>query len=81
MGAKVIALDIDQSKLDKLSEVGITNTINTSGMDIKSVKKAVKEMAKGIGTFCVYMWVVIKALKHGACPYRRFTSKDENEEV
>ena len=49
MGAKVLALDIDQSKLDKLAEVGITNTINTSGMDIRSIKKAVKGMAKEMG--------------------------------
>jgi 6-hydroxycyclohex-1-ene-1-carbonyl-CoA dehydrogenase len=49
LGGKVLAIDIDQQKLDQLAEIGITNTLNTKGMDFKAVKKAVKEICKELG--------------------------------
>lgn len=30
-------------------------------------------VCSNIGTFCAYMWMLIKAKKQGACPYFRFT--------
>jgi len=41
-GGKVLALDISQEKLDQLEQVGINQTLNISGMDIREIKKAVK---------------------------------------
>ena len=31
-----------------------------------------------VGTFCAYMWILIKAKKQGACPYITFTNPDNN---
>lgn len=31
-----------------------------------------------IGTFCAYMWILIKAKKQGACPYITFTDSNQN---
>jgi 6-hydroxycyclohex-1-ene-1-carbonyl-CoA dehydrogenase len=45
-GGKVLALDISQEKLDQLNQVGIDQTLNISGMDIREIKKAVKEKSK-----------------------------------
>ncbi|MBU8933483.1 MAG: 6-hydroxycyclohex-1-ene-1-carbonyl-CoA dehydrogenase [candidate division Zixibacteria bacterium] len=49
LGAKVLALDIAQDKLDQLSEVGISNTLNIKGLDIRETKKAVKAGCKEMG--------------------------------
>lgn len=48
-GAKVLALDISQERLDFVAEAGITNTLNTSEMNIKEIKKQVKGICKEIG--------------------------------
>ncbi|MFC1890610.1 6-hydroxycyclohex-1-ene-1-carbonyl-CoA dehydrogenase [Thermodesulfobacteriota bacterium] len=45
-GAKVLALDIAQEKLDQLEQVGITNTINISGLGVKEIKKQVKRVCR-----------------------------------
>ncbi|MFQ6673432.1 MAG: 6-hydroxycyclohex-1-ene-1-carbonyl-CoA dehydrogenase [Fidelibacterota bacterium] len=42
VGAKVAAVDISQERLDLLREVGITNTVNSSGLEIKGIKNRVK---------------------------------------
>jgi 6-hydroxycyclohex-1-ene-1-carbonyl-CoA dehydrogenase len=47
-GAKVVAIDISQAKLDQMSEIGITSTLNSSGMDIKSIKERVKDICREI---------------------------------
>ena len=48
-GAKVLAIDIAQEKLDQLSEVGISTTLNSTGLDIKEIKKRVKGACKELG--------------------------------
>lgn len=61
-----------------------TNT--TSVMRLWIWEKTIRRLLRGIwfvlrqiGTFLVYMWVVIKHLKHGACPYRVFMTVEEAE--
>lgn len=49
MGAKVVALDIAQDKLDRLAGVGLSATLNIAGMDIKQIKKSIKGLAKELG--------------------------------
>ncbi len=48
-GAKVIALDIDQQKLDLAAQHGATATINVSEVTGKELKAKVKEEAKAMG--------------------------------
>ena len=48
-GGNVLALDISQDKLDQLEQVGVNETLNISGMDIREIKKAVKEKCKELG--------------------------------
>lgn len=45
-GAKVLALDISDEKLLLAKQNGIDATLNTKGLDIKSIKEKVKEIAK-----------------------------------
>ena len=47
-GAKVLALDINDEKLEIAKKNGIDATLNTKGMDIKAIKDKVKEIAKEI---------------------------------
>lgn len=49
LGGKVLALDISQEKLDQLSEIGITNTLNIKGLDVREIKKLVKAKCKEMG--------------------------------
>ena len=57
-GGKVVALDVSQNKLDQLTQIGIENYINTSGMGFKDIKNAVKkkcrEMAAPINRWKIY---------------------------
>ncbi len=48
-GAKVLALDISQERLNSLADAGVTSVLNTKGMDVKSIKDAVKGAAKNLG--------------------------------
>jgi 6-hydroxycyclohex-1-ene-1-carbonyl-CoA dehydrogenase len=48
-GAKVLAIDIAQEKLDQLSEIGISSGLNAEGLDIKEIKKRVKGVCKELG--------------------------------
>ena len=48
-GAKVLALDIADERLQALAQVGITNTLNIDGMDIRAIKAGVKEQCKAMG--------------------------------
>ena len=45
-GAKVIALDVDDDKLNIASQNGVDAILNIKEMDIKSIKTKVKEIAK-----------------------------------
>ncbi|MEE9443577.1 MAG: 6-hydroxycyclohex-1-ene-1-carbonyl-CoA dehydrogenase [candidate division Zixibacteria bacterium] len=49
LGAKVLALDIDQKKLDQLGQIGITSTLNIKDMDFKAIKGAIKATCKEMG--------------------------------
>lgn len=46
LGAKVIAIDIAQDKLDQLRAVGIEATLNSRGLDVKEIKQQVKAWTK-----------------------------------
>jgi 6-hydroxycyclohex-1-ene-1-carbonyl-CoA dehydrogenase len=46
MGAKVLAIDIDQKKLDQLSDMA---TLNTTDLGFKEIKKSVKGVCKELG--------------------------------
>lgn len=46
MGAKVLAIDIDDEKLALARRNGVDAILNSKGMDIKDVKISVKEIAK-----------------------------------
>jgi 6-hydroxycyclohex-1-ene-1-carbonyl-CoA dehydrogenase len=48
-GAHVLALDIDQNKLEQLEQVGLSQTLNIKEMDIRDVKKRVKEICGEMG--------------------------------
>lgn len=56
-GAKVIALDIDDARLNAVSDVGVNNTLNIKGLDIKEIKAKIKETAKQIGA-SPYCWKI-----------------------
>lgn len=47
-GAKVLALDINDEKLEIAKKNGIDATLNIKGLDIKAIKDKVKEIAKEI---------------------------------
>ncbi len=47
-GAKVLAIDIDDSKLTKAKENNVDAILNIKGMNIKEVKQKVRAIAKGL---------------------------------
>jgi 6-hydroxycyclohex-1-ene-1-carbonyl-CoA dehydrogenase len=49
MGAKVLAIDINDEKLAQANKNGVDATLNSKGLDIKEIKSKVKEIAKEIG--------------------------------
>ncbi|HDL01831.1 MAG TPA: 6-hydroxycyclohex-1-ene-1-carbonyl-CoA dehydrogenase, partial [candidate division Zixibacteria bacterium] len=49
LGGNVLALDISQEKLEQLNEVGVTNTLNIKDLDVRAIKKLVKEKCKEMG--------------------------------
>jgi 6-hydroxycyclohex-1-ene-1-carbonyl-CoA dehydrogenase len=49
VGAKVIALDIDDGKLETAQAHGADAVVNTKDLDIKSIKGKVKDAAKSLG--------------------------------
>lgn len=59
MGAKVLALDIDDVKLNSAKENGIDATLNIKGMDIKTIKDNIKGIAKEINA-PKYMWKILE---------------------
>jgi len=48
-GAKVVAIDVAQDKLDQMSAIGVTAAINSRDLDIKAIKGAVKSAGKELG--------------------------------
>lgn len=47
-GAKVLAMDINDNKLEPLKHIGIHATLNIKGLDPKAIKEKVKEIASYI---------------------------------
>jgi 6-hydroxycyclohex-1-ene-1-carbonyl-CoA dehydrogenase len=58
-GAKVLALDIDDAKLNTAKSNGVDAVLNIKGLDIKSVKEQVREIAKGLGV-SRYGWKIFE---------------------
>jgi 6-hydroxycyclohex-1-ene-1-carbonyl-CoA dehydrogenase len=58
-GAKVLALDIDDVKLEIARNNGVDAILNVNGMDIKAVKDNVREIAKGLGV-SRYGWKIFE---------------------
>lgn len=50
MGAKVLAIDINDEKLAQAKKNGVDATLNSKGLDIKAIKTAVKDIAKQLGS-------------------------------
>ncbi len=58
-GAKVLALDIDDNKLDIAKQNGIDATLNIKELGIKDIKNAVKGISKELGV-SQYMWKIFE---------------------
>ena len=58
-GARVLALDIDDNKLDIARNHGIDAVLNIKGLDIKTIKEQVREIAKGLGV-SRYGWKIFE---------------------
>ena len=59
MGAKVLALDIDDEKLATAKANGVDATLNVKGLDIKAIKDNVKEIVKTLGV-SRYGWKIFE---------------------
>ncbi|MBK8924463.1 MAG: 6-hydroxycyclohex-1-ene-1-carbonyl-CoA dehydrogenase [Crocinitomicaceae bacterium] len=59
MGAKVIAIDINDTKLELAKSKGIDATINSKGLNQKEIKEKVKTLAKELGT-SKYGWKIFE---------------------
>jgi 6-hydroxycyclohex-1-ene-1-carbonyl-CoA dehydrogenase len=49
IGAKVLAIDVDNDKLNTAKDNGIDSTLNVKGLGIKDIKGKIKEIAKELG--------------------------------
>jgi 6-hydroxycyclohex-1-ene-1-carbonyl-CoA dehydrogenase len=58
-GAKVLALDIDEAKLETAKNHGIDAVLNIKGLDIKAIKEQVREIMKGLGV-SRYGWKIFE---------------------
>lgn len=58
-GAKVLAIDIIDEKLEIAKANGADATLNSKGMDFKSIKEKVKEIAKSLGA-PKYAWKIFE---------------------
>jgi 6-hydroxycyclohex-1-ene-1-carbonyl-CoA dehydrogenase len=59
MGAKVLAIDISDSKLDLATQHGIDAVLNVSGLDPREVKQKVREIAKELKV-SRYGWKILE---------------------
>jgi 6-hydroxycyclohex-1-ene-1-carbonyl-CoA dehydrogenase len=59
LGAKVLAIDISDDKLNSAAQNGADATLNIKELDIKSTKSKVKEIAKEIGV-SPYRWKIFE---------------------
>jgi len=58
-GAKVIALDIDEVKLETAKKNGVEAVLNIKSLDIKAIKENIREIAKGLGV-SRYGWKIFE---------------------
>ncbi|GAB4242615.1 MAG: zinc-binding dehydrogenase [Saprospiraceae bacterium] len=58
-GATVLAIDIDDAKLEAVRARGIDATLNSRGQDIQTLKKTVRGMAKELGV-PAYGWKIFE---------------------
>ncbi len=58
-GGVVLALDIDDVKLQSVKDLGIEHVINIKGLDIKEIKTKVKEISKNAGV-SPYCWKIFE---------------------
>jgi len=59
LGAKVLAIDISDDKLNTAGQNGADSTLNIKELDIKSTKSKVREIAKEIGV-SPYRWKIFE---------------------
>lgn len=59
LGAKVLAIDIEDEKLEIAKNNGINAILNVKGLDIKTIKEKVREIAKGLGV-SRYGWKIFE---------------------
>ncbi len=59
MGAKVLAIDIDDEKLEMAKNSGVDAVLNVKDTDIKTTKGNVREIAKGLGV-SRYGWKIFE---------------------
>lgn len=59
MGAKVLAIDINDEKLAQAKRKGIDATLNSKGLDVKEIKSRVRDIAKELGT-SKYGWKIFE---------------------
>lgn len=59
MGAKVLAIDINDEKLNAAKNHGVDAVLNSKGLDIKEVKSKVKEIAKSLNV-SKYGWKIFE---------------------
>ena len=58
-GAKVLALDIDDEKLETAKNHGVDAILNVKGLDIKAIKENIREISKGLGV-SRYGWKIFE---------------------
>jgi 6-hydroxycyclohex-1-ene-1-carbonyl-CoA dehydrogenase len=58
-GAKVLALDVDDARLAMARNNGVDAILNVKGLDIKTIKDNVREIAKGLGV-SRYGWKIFE---------------------
>ncbi len=58
-GAKVLAIDLDDEKLNVVKENGVDATLNIKGLDFKTIKGSVVEISKSLGV-SRYGWKIFE---------------------
>jgi len=59
LGAKVLAIDLDDQKLNVAKDNGVDATLNIKELDIKAIKSKVREIAKDLGA-SAYRWKIFE---------------------
>jgi len=59
MNARVLAIDINDEKLESVKEHGVDATLNSRGMDIREIKSQVRSIAKDLGV-SKYGWKIFE---------------------